>query len=100
MGPFNAEGIDVSHVRRIDKARLILNRFSKNGRLTQILNKADDVEDDFAAAFLLGCLTTDNFWTETHEEAVFEGYAQIDGRDRRRHAREYCRGAFLGALAR
>jgi hypothetical protein len=100
MGPFDAEGIDVSHVRRIDKARLILNRFSKNGRLTQILNKADDVEDDFAAAFLLGCLTTDNFWTETHEEAVFEGYAQIDGRDRRRHAREYCRGAFLGALAR
>jgi hypothetical protein len=22
------------------------------------------VEDDFAAAFLLGCLTTDNFWRE------------------------------------
>ena len=37
MGLFDAEGIDVSHVRRIDKARLILNRFSKNGRLKQIL---------------------------------------------------------------
>ena len=52
----------------IDKARLILSRFSKNGRLKQILDKADDVEDDFAAAFLLGCLATDNSWIETHEE--------------------------------
>jgi hypothetical protein len=59
-GLFEAEEIDVSHVRRIDKARLILSRLSKNGRLKQILNNADDVEDDFAAAFLLGCLATDN----------------------------------------
>jgi hypothetical protein len=80
-GLFEAEGIDVSHVRRIDKARLILSRLSKNGRLKQILDKADDVDDDFAAAFLLGCLATDNFWIETHEEAVFEGYAHIEGRE-------------------
>ena len=80
-GLFEAQEIDVSDVRRIDKARLILSRFSKNGRLKQILDKADDVEDDFAAAFLLGCLATDNFWIETHEEAVFEGYAHIEGRE-------------------
>jgi len=80
-GLFEAEEIDVSHVRRIDKARLTLNRFSKNGRLKQILDNADNVEDDFAAAFLLGCLATDNFWIETHEEAVFEGYAHIEGRE-------------------
>jgi hypothetical protein len=32
-GLFEAEEIDVSHVRRIDKARLILNRLSKTGKL-------------------------------------------------------------------
>jgi hypothetical protein len=80
-GLFEVQEIDVSHVRRLDKARLILSRFSKNGRLKQILDNADDVEDDFAAAFLLGCLATDNFWIETHEEAVFEGYAHIEGRE-------------------
>jgi hypothetical protein len=80
-GLFEAEDIDVFHVRRIDKARLILSRFSKNGLLDRILDKADDVEDDVAAAFLLGCLATDDFWIETHEEAVFEGYAHIEGRE-------------------
>jgi hypothetical protein len=80
-GLFEAEEIDVSHVRRIDKARLILNRLSKNGRLKQIVDNADAVEDDVAAAFLLGCLATDNFWIETHEDAVFEGYAHIEGRE-------------------
>jgi hypothetical protein len=80
-GLFEAEDIDVSHVRRIDKARLIMNRFSKNGLLERILEKANDVEDDVAAAFLLGCLATDDFWIEMHEEAVFEGYAHIEGRE-------------------
>jgi hypothetical protein len=80
-GVFEAEEVDVSHVRWIDKARLILNRLSKNGGLKQIIDNVDKVEDDFVAAFLLGCLATDNFWIETHEEAVFEGYAHIEGRE-------------------
>jgi hypothetical protein len=80
-GLFEAEEIDVFRVRLIDKARLILNRFVKTGRLREILDNADDVENDLAAAFLLGCLATENFWIETHEEAVFEGYAHIEGRE-------------------
>jgi hypothetical protein len=80
-GLFEAEGMDVYHVRLIDRARLILSRFSKTGKLKVILDKPDDIENDVAAAFLLGCLATDNFWIETHEEAVFEGYAHIEGRE-------------------
>jgi hypothetical protein len=80
-GLFEAEGMDVYHVRLIDKARLILSRFSKTGKLKEILDKPDDIENDLAAAFLLGCLASENFWIETHEEAVFEGYAHIEGRE-------------------
>jgi hypothetical protein len=80
-GLFEAEGLDVYHVRLIDKARLILSRFSKTGKLKEILDKPDDIENDIAAAFLLGCLASENFWIETHEEAVFEGYAHIEGRE-------------------
>jgi hypothetical protein len=29
----------------------------------------------------LGCLATENFWIENHEEAIFEGYALIEGRE-------------------
>jgi hypothetical protein len=80
-GFFEAEDIDVADVRRIDKARLILNRLSKNGRLDQILKTADNAEDDCSAAFLLGCLATDNWWIENHEDAVFEGWAHMEGRE-------------------
>jgi hypothetical protein len=80
-GLFEAEEIDVFHVRLIDKARLIFNRFSKRGRLQEILDNVDDVENDLAAAFLLGFLATENFWLEIHAEAVFEGYAHIEGRE-------------------
>jgi hypothetical protein len=80
-GLFEAEEIDVFHVRLIDKARLILNRFAKTGRLQEILDNVDDVENDLAAAFLLGYLATENFWLEMHAEAVFEGYAHIEGRE-------------------
>jgi hypothetical protein len=80
-GLFEAEGVDVFHVRLIDKARLILSRFAKNGLLQDILARSDDIENDVIAAFLLGCLATENFWIETHEDAVFEGYAHIEGRE-------------------
>jgi hypothetical protein len=80
-GLFEAAEIDVFHVRLIDKARLILNRFAKTARLQEILDNVDDVENDLAAAFLLGCLATENFWLEMHAEAVFEGYAHIEGRE-------------------
>jgi len=80
-GLFEAKGLDVFHVRLIDKARLLLSRFAKNGQLQQILDDPDNMEDDVTAAFLLGCLATENFWIETHQEAVFEGYAHIEGRE-------------------
>jgi hypothetical protein len=80
-GFFEASDIDVFHVRLIDKARLILNRFSKNGVLQKLLDHPDDVEDSIVSAFLLGCLATENHWIETHSEAVFEGWAHIEGRE-------------------
>jgi hypothetical protein len=80
-GLFEAKGMSVFRVRLIDRARLILNRFSENGGLRQILDNAENVEDDLAAAFVLGCLATDHYWIENHEEAVFEGYAHIEGRE-------------------
>jgi hypothetical protein len=80
-GLFEAEEIDVHHVRLIDKARLILGKFAKSGVLDRILRHADDIEDEVAAAFVLGCLATENFWIETHADAVFEGYAHIEGRE-------------------
>src|SRR5262249_11578154 len=80
-GLFEAEGVDVFHVRLIDKARLILSRFAKNGQLQRILDDSDNTDDDVVAAFLLGCLATENYWIETHQEAVFEGYAHIEGRE-------------------
>jgi hypothetical protein len=80
-GFFEANGVHPSRVRLVDKARLISSRFSKKGLLEQILKHADDESHDLASAFLLGCLATDNHWLSVHEEAVFEGYAHIEGRE-------------------
>src|SRR5215469_8038178 len=80
-GCFEASELDTFRVRLIDKARLIFNRFSKNGLLERILKRPDDIEDDLVAAFLLGCLATENHWIETHQDAVFEGWSHIDGRE-------------------
>ena len=52
-GFFEASDIDVFHIRLIDKARLILNRFSKNGFLQKLLDHPDDVEDTIVSAFCL-----------------------------------------------
>jgi hypothetical protein len=80
-GLFEAYELDVFRVRLIDKARLIFNRFSKNGMLNRILERPDDIEDDIVAAFLLGCLATENYWIDTHQDAVFEGWSHIEGRE-------------------
>jgi hypothetical protein len=80
-GFFEAEGIQPFAVRLIDKARLICNRFSKNGLLLNILANADDPANDIAAAFILGCIATEHHWRNVHEDAVFEGYAHIQGRE-------------------
>jgi hypothetical protein len=80
-GQFDAKGMSSFRVRLVDKARLISSRFSKNGLMKQILEHADDTENDIASAFVLGCLATENHWLANHEEAVFEGYAHIEGRE-------------------
>ena len=49
--------------------------------MERILTNPDNMEDEVVAAFLLGCLATENHWIETHTEAVFEGYAHIEGRE-------------------
>jgi hypothetical protein len=80
-GLFEAEGMHPFRVRLIDKARLICSKFSKNGMLNQILQNTDNSNNDVALAFLLGCIATENHWIEFHEEAVFEGWAHIEGRE-------------------
>jgi hypothetical protein len=80
-GCLEAYDLDVFRVRLIDKARLIFNRFSKNGMLKRILEGPDDIEDDIVAAFLLGCLATENHWIDTHQDAVIEGWSHIEGRE-------------------
>jgi hypothetical protein len=80
-GLFEAPGMHPFRVRQIDKARLICNRFSKNGLLKQIRDNADNASNDIASAFILGCIAAENHWLEIHEEAVFEGYAHIEGRE-------------------
>jgi hypothetical protein len=81
LGHFNTYDLDVFRVRVIDKARLIFNRFSKNGMLQRILEGPDNIDDDIVAAFLLGCLATENHWIDTHQDAVFEGWSHIEGRE-------------------
>jgi hypothetical protein len=80
-GQFDAHGMSPFRVRLVDRARLICSRFSKNGLLGRILEHPDDVEDDIASAFILGCIATENHWLSVHEDAVFEGYAHIEGRE-------------------
>ena len=80
-GFFETEGVHPFNVRLIDKARLIANRLSKQGKLQEIIDHADDSQHDLASAFILGCIATENHWLTVHEDAVFEGYAHIEGRE-------------------
>jgi hypothetical protein len=72
---------DHDDVRMLDRARLIVSRFSKQGILERILKNTDDLEDDVCAAFLLGLIANEQYWLANHEKAVFEGYLHIEGRE-------------------
>jgi hypothetical protein len=80
-GLFEAEGMSPFRVGLIDKARLITNRLSKKGLMEEIITKHNDLDHDVASAFILGCIATELHWLKTHEAAVFEGYAHIEGRE-------------------
>jgi hypothetical protein len=80
-GSFKAYGMHPFRVRLIDKARLILNRFSRNGLLKKILDHPDGTDNHIASAFILGSIATENHWLRVHQNAVFEGYAHIEGRE-------------------
>ena len=80
-GYFEAEGMHPFRVRLIDKARLICNRFAKNGQIRQIMEHHDGSDNDIASAFILGCIATECHWLSFHEAAVLEGYAHIEGRE-------------------
>jgi hypothetical protein len=78
---FLADEISNYRIRTLDRARLILNRFSAEGKLEYLEANADSIDDDLVAAFTLGYLASENWWTVNHQEAVFEGYRQKEARE-------------------
>jgi hypothetical protein len=68
-------------IRTLDRARLILKRFSAEGKLEYLEANADTIDDDLVASFTLGYLASENWWTINHEDAVFEGYRQQEARE-------------------
>jgi len=68
-------------IRTLDRARLIMKRFSVEGKLDYLVANADSIDDDLVAAFILGYLASENWWTTNHEDAVFEGYRQREARE-------------------
>jgi hypothetical protein len=58
-----------------------LKRFSAEGKLEYLVGNADSIDDDLVAAFTLGYLASENWWTINHEDAVFEGYRQREARE-------------------
>jgi hypothetical protein len=80
-GLFDCSDRDHEDIRLLDRARLIVSRFSKLGILERILKNTDDLEDDVCAAFVLGLIANEQYWLANHEKAVFEGYLHIEGRE-------------------
>jgi hypothetical protein len=78
---FVAHDLSNYRIRTLDRARLILNRFSAEGKLEYLVANADSIDDDLVAAFTLGYLASENWWTISHEDAVFEGYRQREARE-------------------
>jgi hypothetical protein len=68
-------------IRTLDRARLILKRFSAEGKLEYLQTRADSIDDDLIASFTLGYLASENWWRTNHEDAVFEGYRQQEARE-------------------
>ncbi len=65
----------------LDRARLILGKFAKKDMLDRLVSNADNFDDDIASAFVLGYLTSEDFWIRTHEDATLEGYRHQEGRE-------------------
>ena len=78
---FLADELSNYRIRTLDRARLIMNRFSVEGKLDYLMANADSIDDDLVAAFTLGYLASENWWTITHEDTVFEGYRQREARE-------------------
>jgi hypothetical protein len=78
---FLAAELSNYRIRTLDRARLILKRFSAEGKLESLEANADSIDDDLTAAFTLGYLASENWWTINHEDAVFEGYRQQEARE-------------------
>jgi hypothetical protein len=78
---FLADELSNYRIRTLDRARLILNRFSAEGKLEYLEANADSIDDDLVAAFTIGYLSSENWWTINHEDAVFEGYRQKEARE-------------------
>jgi hypothetical protein len=78
---FFAEHLSNYIIRTLDRARLISKRFSAEGKLEYLVGNADSIDDDLVAAFTLGYLASENWWTINHEDAVFEGYRQREARE-------------------
>jgi hypothetical protein len=81
QGYFACSDRDREDIRLLDRARLILSRFSKEGILDRILKSTDNIEDDVCAAFVLGSIANEQYWLSNHEKAVEEGYRHIEGRE-------------------
>jgi hypothetical protein len=78
---FLTDGLSNYRIRTLDRARLIMKRFSVEGKLDYLVANADSIDDDLVAAFTLGYLASENWWTINHEDAVFEGYRQREARE-------------------
>jgi hypothetical protein len=78
---FLADELSNYRIRTLDRARLILNRFSGEGKIEYLEANADSIDDDLVAAFTLGYLASENWWTINHEDAIFEGYRQQEARE-------------------
>jgi hypothetical protein len=57
---FLADGLSNFRIRPLDRARLILKRFSEEGKLEYLETNADSIDDDLVAAFTLGYLSSEN----------------------------------------
>jgi hypothetical protein len=53
---FLTERLSVYRIRTLDRARLIMSRFSAEGKLDRLVTSADSIDDDLvAAAFFFRC---------------------------------------------
>ena len=80
-GFFDTNGMSNYRIRTLDRARLILKKFNAEGKLDYLEQHGNSIDDDLSAAFVLGYLACDNWWTVNHENAVIEGYRHQEARE-------------------